>query len=300
MMENYEELSSQFLTQLQQRQYSLQTLRAYRHDLVHFFLFLEEQNTTPATLDINLARKYLVNLREQRLSPRSIRRNISTVKSFYHFLEYQNMVDINPFLLLRMPKVAQRLPACLLYQDITQMLEFCDATYLGCRDRAILEFLYSTGIRAFELIKLNVHQAEKRVLAIVGKGGQHRLLFIGPPAWKALQHYLSLRSAHIHHSDTDARTALFLNDKGRRLTPRGLYYIVKKYEQHLSYGKKVGVHLFRHTFATHLLNEGADLRTVQEMLGHQNLSTTQIYTHVGIEHLKQIYRRAHPHAKRLK
>lgn len=295
-----EDLQLQYLTQLRQRNYSPQTLRAYRQDLSHFFVFLQDEECAISDIDLNLARKYLVRLKENDLSARSVRRHVSTVKSFCRFLEYHHIIGVNPFTLLRTPKVSHRLPNCLIYQDLIHIMESCKDDYLGQRDRAILEFLYSTGVRAFELTKINLSHVERRVITIEGKRRKHRLLFIGPPAWKALQNYLPLREEHVDKNDPDGLQALFLNDKGRRLTTRGLYYIVKKYEKCLPYGKKIGVHLFRHTFATHLLNEGADLRTVQEMLGHQNLSTTQIYTHVGIEHLKQIYHRAHPHAKRLK
>lgn len=299
MQTTEQSLLADYLTQLETRGYSRQTLRSYEHDISLFCNFLRENNRSYTNLDINIARAYLVNLRHRKLSPRSIRRHISSVKNFCRFLQYHRIITGNPFSYLRMPKVLQRLPSCMTYHHIQAMISACSTDYLGCRDKALLEFLYSTGARAFETVKINISQANRRVIAIKGKGNKPRLLFVGPPAQQALQDYLALRELHIHPNDPDARQALFLNDKGRRLTTRGLYYIVKKYESYLPYGKKIGVHLFRHTFATHLLNEGADLRTVQEMLGHENLSTTQIYTRVSIEHLKQIYRNTHPHAKRL-
>ena len=299
MMMSEQSLLLDYLSRLENRGYREQTLRAYKHDIHEFCAFLQKQNYPLNNLDINIARAYLVYLRQQKLSARSIRRSVSAIKNFCRFLQYHQIIQGNPFAHLRTPKISQRLPACMAFQDIQDMIASCSTDYIGIRDRAILEFLYSTGARAFELVKMNVLDVSRRAIPMQGKGGKARLLFIGPMAWQALQDYLVLRTSHVKTSDPDAQQALFLNDKGRRLSTRGLYYIVKKYEHCLPYGRKIGVHLFRHTFATHMLNEGADLRIVQEMLGHKNLSTTQIYTHVGIEHLKQIYRSAHPHARRI-
>ncbi len=299
MMNSKQILVSNYLCQLQNTGYSPQTLRAYEHDIQQFSHFLEDLNYPLEKLDINIARAYLVHLRQQKLSVRTIRRSISAIKNFCRFLQTHQVLLGNPFSHLRTPKIPQRLPNYMAYESIETMICSCGRDYLGLRDRAILECLYSSGLRAFELVKMNLSDAKRRAIPIKGKGNKIRLVFFGPPAQKALQEYLALRSSHVKSGDADAQQALFLNDNGQRLSTRGLYYIVKKYEHCLPYGKKIGVHLFRHTFATHLLNEGADLRTVQEMLGHKNLSTTQIYTHVGIEHLKQIYRRAHPHAQRI-
>ncbi|MGL4524585.1 MAG: tyrosine-type recombinase/integrase [Spirochaetia bacterium] len=294
----FEDLISVYLQKLTQRNYSPQTLRSYQCDLQQFATFLREQNCSLDLVSLKIARQYLVSLREKNINERSIRRHFSTLKNFFKYLQKDHQYTENPFMHIKTPKIPQRLPSCLVYRDITTILAACEDSYLGRRDRAILEFLYSCGLRAFELVKMNTSDVIRRVIPIEGKGKKVRLVFLGPPAWKALEDYLPLRSSYVCTDDEDANLALFLNEKGKRLTTRGLFYIVKKYEPLLPYGQKIGVHLFRHTFATHLLDEGADLRIVQEMLGHQHLSTTQIYTHVGIEKLKQIYRKAHPHAQR--
>jgi len=173
-------------------------------------------------------------------------------------------------------------------------------SFWGLRDRVILELLYSTGCRISEIVDLDITEVDfKGGNALIrGKGGRERLVFIGGPAMDVLKQYAALRDRYVRSQDNDAARALILNKQGWRITARGIAYIIAKYVQQAGIAKRISPHTFRHTFATHLLDRGADIRMVQEMLGHSNLSTTQIYTHVGIDRLKKVYEKAHPHAKK--
>ncbi len=173
-----------------------------------------------------------------------------------------------------------------------------DAAFRSIRDKAVLELLYSTGCRISELVSLNVTDVnlKERTATVMGKGSKERMVFIGKAAFVTLREYLSLRGARTA-GDTDSGRALFVNLRGTRLTDRGVRFILGSYLQAANFGKRVTPHTFRHSFATHLLDRGADIRAVQELLGHASLSTTQVYTHVGLERLKKVYRRTHPHAR---
>jgi integrase/recombinase XerC/integrase/recombinase XerD len=185
-------------------------------------------------------------------------------------------------------------------KEIVKLLSMPDDTYAGTRDRAILELLYSTGCRVAEVHSMNLRDVVrgKKAVRVRGKGGKERYVFLGGPAREALGLYIGQRKNHVRTEDPDAVRALFLNLKGGRLTQRGIALIIEKYLVNSGISKRVSPHTFRHSFATHLIDHGADIRMVQEMLGHSSVSTTQIYTHVGLEKLKKVYREAHPHGKR--
>lgn len=285
-----------YLEFLQSLEYSAQTLRAYKNDIEHFSKAMRQQGLNWQTVAISDARRYLAKLRSQKLAARTIRRKLSALRRFFNFLEQNSQAPSNPFLYLKPLKAGRRLPHYLLYSDIEKLTEACGSNFAGARDRAIFEILYSTGCRAQETVSFNLQPAlkQKKAWAVQGKGRRWRFVFITGMASRALAGYLPLRDQKAKEHEN----ALFINEQGSRLTTRGLYYIVKKYERYLPHGKKIGVHIFRHTFATHLLDEGADLRAVQEMLGHSSLSATQVYTHVGLQRLRDAYRNAHPHAKK--
>ncbi len=272
-----------------EKNYSEHTLLNYRLDLEEFFAF--HQDPALDHIDYLALRKYLAHLRTKELKPRSLARKLSSLRSFFKFLMRENHMKENPALLLQTPKLDKKLPKFLSEGEMVQLIESPPADKLsGKRDRAIFETLYSTGMRVSELVGLNVEDLDAigNIVKVRGKGKKERLLPIGNQALQAIQEYLEQRQS--------STTALFLNKQGGRLTTRSILNITQKYLQAASLANHVSPHVLRHSFATHLLNRGADLRCVQELLGHVNLSTTQIYTHVTTERLKSVYDKAHPRA----
>jgi site-specific recombinase XerD len=287
-----------YLNYLKLHNYSPHSLLAYSRDITNFLTFIAPLTAEKVTL--NEARAYIVHCKEgsKTLQNRSIRRKLSSLRSYYRYLEQHNLIKNNPFYYLPKLKVGFKLPSYLFYNEIEALVMACDNTPLGQRDRAIIELLYSTGLRAFELVALNTNAfSTSNMQLIIGKGGKQRPVFLNCYAKKALDNYRLLRHLTVNKGKIAHSQAMFVSPNGIRLSVRALYAIIKNYEGYLKDGRKIGVHIFRHSFATHLLDEGADLRYIQEFLGHSSLSTTQIYTHVGIHRLKQAYRLAHPHAK---
>lgn len=280
----------QFISYLQvEKNYSHHTIQNYRSDLEYFLTFIDK--TPVVKVDYQLLRKYLAHLRGQQLKPRSLARKLSTLRSFYKYLFREGVIDESPAALLMSPKLDKTLPKFLSEDEMVALIEAPDLkTLLGKRDRAILETLYSTGIRVSELVGLNMSDVDLigNVAKVRGKGKKERLVPIGNKAVNAIKHYLDERP--------DRPEAMFLNKNKTRLTRRSVNSIAEKYINQTSCTKGISPHVLRHSFATHLLDHGADLRSVQELLGHVNLSTTQIYTHVTTDKLKRIYDKAHPRA----
>src|SRR3989338_3825475 len=230
-------------------------------------------------------------MRTRELRPRSLARKLSCLRSFFRFLQREGLVKKNPTTLLMTPKLDKKLPQFLTEDEMTKFIESPPLKKeAGKRDRAILETLYSTGMRVSELVGLNMDNVDfiSNIVKVAGKGKKERLLPIGDKALKSLQDYLKIRK---HQS-----SAIFLNKSGTRLTSRSICNITEKYIRQTGLREKISPHVLRHSFATHLLNRGADLRSVQELLGHVNLSTTQIYTHVTMDRLKEVYDKSHPRA----
>jgi len=275
-----------------EKNYSPHTILNYRLDLQDFNRFLA--GTEFEKIDYLALRKYLAVLKEKNLSSRSVGRRLSALRSFFRFLSREGYIKTNPILMLSSPKLDKHLPSFMTEEEVKKLIESAFAKtpndLSGLRDRAILEVFYSSGLRISEVVGLNVDDVDfiSGVLKIRGKGKKERIVPVGEAALGAMKKYLDKKK-----KETEA---VFLNKNSRRITTRGVRGIVTKY-LHLA-GIKPGVsaHTFRHSFATHLLNRGADLRTVQELLGHANLSTTQIYTHLTTEKLKSVYDKAHPHA----
>ncbi len=283
----------------EQRNYSPHTLVAYRTDLLQFVKFLQEQDKNLSQVDINLAREYLFHLKERGLSRNSLIRKVASLKSFYKFLASRSIISHNPLLLLSSPKKERELPYFLGIEEMEHLLSLKFKGTLGKRDKAILELLYSTGIRVSELVGLDLDDVEwgEGFIRVKGKGRKERIIPVGEKAMEALDEYLPLRGKLLSHFRKDIYVepeALFLNAWGGRITPRSIERMVNKYVREAAIRKKVSPHQFRHSFATHLLERGADLRAVQELLGHASLSTTQIYTHLTPERLKKVYTQAHP------
>ena len=285
-----------------EKNYSENTLRSYENDLKKFEEFLKKETSERVGLekgeiDRFLIRRYLACLRDLSLKKKTISRKLSTLRSFFRFLIREGKISDNPALLISAPRREQRLPGYLNISEINELISLPnEKELLGLRDKAILEVLYGSGLRVGELVGLDLNDADILLesLVVLGKGRKERIVPVGSFAQRALREYLERRSRLIKAGRYE--DALFLNHRGRRLTPRGVEFIINKYIYRLSVVKKVSPHTLRHTFATHLLDGGADLRAVQELLGHKLLATTQIYTHVTTERLKAVYDKAHPRA----
>jgi len=272
-----------------EKNYSQHTVDNYRHDLEEFRRFLGDLNLEK--IDYLVLRKYLAGLKEKNLKVRTINRYLSTLRSFFKFLIREGYLKANPIIGLSSPKQEKHLPLFLTEEEVKKLiLSVQPKDERGLRDRAVLETFYSAGIRVSELVGLNVRDVDfiGGVIKVLGKGKKERIVPIGDIAIAAIRAYLEKRKKQ--------QEALFLNKSGRRITDRGTRNIVGKYIRLASIRRGVSCHTLRHSFATHLLNRGADLRSVQELLGHVNLSTTQIYTHLTTDRLKSVYDKAHPRA----
>lgn len=272
-----------------EKNYSKHTLLNYKIDLEEFFVYI--QDTPIEKVDYFQLRRYLGHLRTRELKTRTLARKLSALRSLFKFLFREGLIKKNPSTLLMTPKLDKKLPQFLSEADATRLVEASvGSDEASLRDKAILETLYSTGMRVSELVGLDSDRVDfiSNIVKVEGKGKKERLIPIGEIALEAIKKYLDARP---HKSE-----AVFLNQHGRRLTDRSVRNIVNKYIARASIQGKMSPHALRHSFATHLLNAGADLRSVQELLGHVNLSTTQIYTHMTTEKLKSIYNKAHPRA----
>jgi tyrosine recombinase XerC len=272
-----------------EKNYSKHTVLNYHHDLEEFRLFLGESDLEK--VDYLALRKFLAVLKEKNLGSRSVARKLSALRSFFKFLVRENYLKVNPILSLLSPKLDKHLPSFLTEEEVTRLIgSVISEDERGLRDRAIIETFYSTGIRIGELVGLSISDVDLigGIIKVMGKGSKERIVPIGECAIKAIRQYLDKRK-----KQTDT---LFLNKNNTRITDRGVRNIVKKYMRLSGAKQGVSPHTLRHSFATHLLNRGADLRSVQELLGHVNLSTTQIYTHLTTERLKSVYDKAHPRA----
>lgn len=275
-----------------EKNYSKHTILNYRLDLKDFGRFLG--NIALENIDYLYLRKYLAVLKEKNLGARSINRRLSSLRSFFKFLVREGYLKSNPILVLSSPKLKKHLPNFLSEEEVAKLIEAAFAKNekdeRGLRDRAILEIFYSTGMRIAEVAGLDSGDIDfiGSVVKVMGKGRKERIVPIGDMAVGAIRKYLEHRKRQSEE--------LFLNKSGRRISSRGIRNIVGKYIRLAGIKQGVSPHTLRHSFATHLLNRGADLRTVQELLGHANLSSTQIYTHLTTDRLKSVYDKAHPRA----
>lgn len=273
--------------------FSPNTYRSYRIDLSQYLRYLRGQGVGSwQSVTRREIGGYLLSLRHRGLSPRSISRKIASIKAFHRFLLFESMVEENPAVELDSPKTGQRLPRLLSYKDVEELLnQPSSTTKLGLRDKAILEMLYATGMRISELISISIKNLDLEVgyVRVFGKGARERILPLGKVAIEALRRYLESGRVGVRE-----RGCLFLNHRGNPLTRQGCWGIVKRYARKIGVGQGVTPHVLRHSFATHLLKRGADLRIVQELLGHVDISTTQIYTHVDQERLHEVHARYHP------
>jgi integrase/recombinase XerD len=272
------------------------TLEAYAHDLQGYALFLRSQGEELGKINsLEGIRKYFQELHSQGLSPRSQARILSALRGFYKFLVREQALTENPVQKLPTPKINPHLPEILNAQEVEKLLEQPNLqSSLGIRDRAMLELLYATGLRVSELIHLTLNDVNLDLgyVRTKGKGGKERIVPLGGEARRALLEYL--QGPRRQAQEKNGEATLFLGNRGRGLSRQGFWKIIKKHAWAAGISKKITPHMLRHSFATHLLERGADLRSVQSMLGHANIATTQIYTHVSREHLKLIHRKYHP------
>ncbi len=248
-------------------------------------------------VDVNEARSYLTHLNERAYSKATIARKLATLRSFYKFLVKTGRCAANPLAAVRTPKQEKKLPRFLEYEEVKRLLETPPVeSWLGARDRAILETLYSTGIRVSELVGLNMDDIDflGEVVHIRGKGKKERITPISSSALQAIQHYMEFRNKRAQSNGNFDSRVLFVNKHGQRLSTRSVRRKMDKYLKMAGLDPAISPHTLRHSFATHMLNNGADLRSVQELLGHQSLSTTQVYTHLTTRKLKEVYDNAHP------
>jgi len=288
-----------YLSEIQHaRNYSEHTLRAYRTNLTEFAEFLNGLGVPLVEAEGMAVRSFLASLRERELSRPTIARKLSAIRSLYKFLATRGTCPVNPLVGLRTPRLRRKLPRFLDEKEVRRLVESPDtSTLAGLRDRAILETLYSTGMRVGELVGMNVGDADflSEAIRTRGKGKKERLVPVGRIALAAVEEYLERRRL-AEKTRLQPSTPLFINKLRTRLTARSVNRILKKYILTVGLKGRITPHTLRHTFATHLLNRGADLRSVQELLGHEHLSTTQIYTHVTTERMRKVYDRAHPRA----
>ncbi len=274
------------------------TLSAYGRDLRAYVRFLQGQSLTALSETTKeTVRTYLEQLHNRGRAASTISRNLAAIKSFYQFMVREDCLSVDPTEHLQSPKVEKRLPHVMSLTEVEALLSQPAAEEPASqRDKAMLEVLYATGIRVSELVSLNVNDVNLEVgfLRCLGKGNKERIVPLGSVAVRALSQYLEQGRTKLVKSA--AETALFVNQHGRRLTRQGFWKITKRYAKEAKIDESITPHTLRHSFATHLLENGADLRSVQEMLGHADISTTQIYTHVTRNRLKEVYQKAHPRA----
>ena len=282
-----------------ERNYSDYTVNNYKNDILEFFEYLKSQNIDYKNLEYSDLRFYLMYLKDEKAdSNSSIDRKLSSLRGFYKYLVSNGIVSNNFFLLVNGLKKEKKLPRYFEYNELEELFKVPDIrTPSGQRDRAILELLYATGIRVGELINIRLSDINfsERQIIILGKGNKERIVTFGDYCDDELRLYLDDGYRKLNVNSLEY---IFLNNNGEKITERGIRYILDKLIKKTSINKRISPHMLRHSFATHLLNEGCDLLTVQKLLGHESISATQVYTHVSIDRLKDVYFNSFPRARK--
>ena len=291
-------IESFIITLEKERNFSLHTIKAYKNDLNRFNSFLNQSISRKILKKINRndIRKFLSDEYDNNFTSKTVARRLATIKSFFKYLVKIELIEENIAIHINSPKVAKKLPSFINKSLIDVLMNSPSLdTLIGVRDRAVLELFYSTGMRLSELVNINIgdFHLNNKLLRVIGKGKKERMIPYGRTAESAIENYLKMRN--ISFKPVFAKTPLFVNSKEKRISTRTIQRRMNNYIKLVADGKRVGPHLLRHTFATHLLDNGADITAVKDLLGHSSLSSTQIYTHVSIEKLKKDYTQAHPH-----
>ncbi len=278
-----------------EKNYSKLTVKNYAIDLESFYNYIKNNHLDYLNLSRDDIREYLKYLDLLKLKKTTISRNLSSLRSFYSYLVILNVIKLNPFKLIKNPKKDKKLPIYLSYEEFEELIsKIRNDNYLCDRNRLILELLYASGVRVSELtnIKLCDIDINNKTIRILGKGNKERIVYFGDYAKEALDNYLKYnRNELLKNKESDF---LLINKNGDRLTYRGVEYLIDKIVEETSIKYKISPHVLRHTFATHLLEGGADIRSVQSLLGHSSLATTQIYTHITSDYLKNVYHKSFP------
>jgi len=305
-MESWKKICDDFIEYLKtQKNLSEQTALSYSCDLKHFLHYLKSMEIKgPDQVNLWIIRNYLSRLHEADYAHSTISRRLACLRSLFRYLCQIGKIDKNPLLLVRTPKKVKRLPQFLYLNEVQDLLDKSWGNEkLGIRDHALLELIYSSGLRIGEAVHINIGDIEfgMHSLRVKGKGEKERLVPFGSSAAAALRVYLAeARPLLTKRKNTAAADPLFVNWRGERLTTRGAYGIITRYLKRVALDRNLTPHSLRHSFATHLLEGGADLRSVQELLGHSRMSSTQIYTHITGDRIKAVYEKAHPRAKERK
>ena len=291
-------IESFMLTLEKERNFSLHTIKAYKNDLNRFNYFLNNTLSRKklAKINRNDIRKFLAEEYDNGYSSKTVARRLATIKSYFKYLVKTELIQENISIHINSPKVPKKLPNFVDKNLIDTLMKTPSLdTHIGIRDRAVLELFYSTGMRLSELVNMNIGDFEinKKLIRVIGKGNKERMIPYGRAAESAIKNYLKIRNLSLKPSF--ANKPLFVNSSEKRISKRTIQRRMNNYIKLVADGKRIGPHLLRHTFATHLLDNGADIRAVKDLLGHSSLSSTQIYTHVSIEKLKKDYTQAHPH-----
>ncbi|PID00153.1 MULTISPECIES: tyrosine recombinase XerC [unclassified Sporosarcina] len=299
MIPEINQLAEEYVSYIRlEKNYSSYTVAEYEKDLRDFLLFLQEEGIEKMEdVDYPVARLYVTRLYDRSYARTSISRKISAIRSFFKFINARYGIEDQAFRLLYHPKQEERLPAFFYEQELEKLFEVTmGEDFRSLRDRALLELLYATGIRVGELVEIEVQDVDHYlgIVKVMGKGRKERFVPFGSFAEEALQHYID--SSRPRLMKQKKHTKLFVNLRGDPLTDRGVRYVLDDLMKKASLHTNITPHMIRHTFATHLLGAGADLRSVQELLGHSHLSSTQVYTHITNEHLRQTYLQTHPRA----
>lgn len=291
-------IESFMLTLEKERNFSLHTIKAYKNDLNRFNYFLDNTLSRKklAKINRNDIRKFLAEEYDNGYSSKTVARRLATIKSYFKYLVKTELIQENISIHINSPKVPKKLPNFVDKNLIDTLMNTPSLdTHIGIRDRAVLELFYSTGMRLSELVNMNIGDFEinKKLIRVIGKGNKERMIPYGRTAESAIKNYLKIRNLSL--KPAFANKPLFVNSSEKRISKRTIQRRMNNYIKLVADGKRIGPHLLRHTFATHLLDNGADIRAVKDLLGHSSLSSTQIYTHVSIEKLKKDYTQAHPH-----
>ncbi len=284
-----------------EKRYSPQTAKSYSTDLTQFCDFLEDltdgYDIAWKNIDKQNVRHFLIELQGRGLDKRSIARKVATLKSFFQYLEKQEIINNNIASSVKMPRFDQKLPEFLSHEEVKDILNLPDQkSFEGVRDSSILELFYSCGLRLSELLNLRLEDLMLREnsIRVLGKGKKERIIPIGLPAKKAILNYASYRQKVARPGIQE----LFVLKSGKKMYPMAIQRLVRKYINGVVNIQAASPHILRHSYATHLLDKGANIRVVKDLLGHQNLSTTQVYTHLSIDHLQKVYKKAHPKANK--